>query len=46
MERVATVVCSANSLIREVCSTASWAIAPRRPSASAPSLMRWMVGVR
>ena len=44
--RVATAVCSANSLIREVCSTTSWLIAVSRPSASAPSRSRWMVGVR
>jgi hypothetical protein len=46
MLRVTTVVCSANSLIREVCSTASWLIARIRPSTSAPSRTRWNVGVR
>ena len=44
--RVAVAVCSANSLIIEVVSTTSWLIAVIRPSASAPSRIRWIVGVR
>ena len=44
--RVATAVCSTNSLTVEVCSIASWLIARSRPSASAPSRIRWIVGVR
>jgi hypothetical protein len=44
--RVATAVCSANSLTVELCSTTSWTIACSRPSPSAPSCSRWIVGVR
>jgi hypothetical protein len=44
--RLQTAICSAYSLPVEVCSIASWAIAVRRPSASAPSRTRWIVGVR
>ncbi len=44
--RAGTAVCSANSLIREVCSTTSTLIAVSRPVRSAPIRMRWMVGVR
>jgi hypothetical protein len=44
--RVGTPVCSANSLIFDVCSTTSIAMAARRPSVSAASCTRWMVGVR
>ena len=44
--RAGSPVCSANSLIREVCSTTSMAIAVSRPSRPAASRMRWMVGVR
>ena len=44
--RVATAVCSANSRTVELCSTTSWTIATRRPSRSAPSRTRWIVGVR
>ena len=46
IQREQIAVCSANSCTVEVCSTASWAIACSRPSASAPSRTRWMVGVR
>ena len=44
--RVATAVCSANSLTVELCSTTSWTMACSRPSPSAPSCSRWIVGVR
>ena len=44
--RVGTPVCSANSLILDVCSTTSMAIALRCPLRSAANCMRWMVGVR
>jgi hypothetical protein len=46
MCRVATAVCSANSLTVPVCSTTSCAIAVSLPSAPAPSRSRWLVGVR
>ncbi len=44
--RVTTAVCSAKSRSVEVCSTTSWQIAVSRPSSSAPSRIRWIVGVR
>ncbi len=44
--RVGAAVCSANSWTVEVCSTTSCMIAVSRPSGSAPSRIRWMVGVR
>ena len=46
IQREQIAVCSANSFSRDVCSIASWEIACRRPSASAPSRSRWIVGVR
>ena len=46
MLRVPTVVCSANSLIREVCSSASCTMAVIRPSSVAPRATRCRVGVR
>ncbi len=44
--RVATAVCSANSRTVEVCSSTSWVMTESRPSRSAPSPIRWIVGVR
>jgi hypothetical protein len=46
IQREQIAVCSANSFSREVCSEASCEIACSRPSASAPSRSRWIVGVR
>ena len=40
MTRVGVAVCSAYSLIVDVCSTTSWEIAVSRPSADAPSRTR------
>lgn len=46
MTLVTTAVFSANSLSLEVSSTTSCVMAASRPSLSAPSRSRWMVGVR
>lgn len=46
MVRVGAAEYSQWSLVKDVCSKDTWDTAKRRPSASAPRRMRWMVGVR